>query len=476
MLNLEVGTSSTSFPLGSIEVRPRERVLQRGPKVVTVEPLVMQLLVGLSSRAGALVSRRDLFELCWGSAPVGDDSLNRIVAVLRQAIKRTGANEVRVETIPGAGYVLRFAPGSVDGSNGDATRQVQLALDASRDSWRLGLPQPDYLCLEQLRLACALDPSNASVWGALALTFRHAAEYDHPAAAANHVRECEAAAHRALAIDPDQPEARTALVSVVPLFGHWGEARNKLLTILERSPDCVVAAQDLATLEMATGRVRAGKILRDRLRAADPLAATICYKSVYMHWSVGDLTGMDHIADRASQLWPTHPAVWMVRLWTLAYTGRVSVALAMLADTVARPQVPAPAMQFLREVLEAVACGAPHAIEQAVSASKRLALTGPANANAALFALGLMDRSDEAFAVAEGLYFGTGVGPVPTRHTAAEPSLNEQHRRLTQILFTPVFGRWRDDPRFMAICDRIGLCRYWEEEGLTPDFALRPRC
>ena len=474
MPNLEVGPSTASFSLGRLEVRPRERVLQHGSTMITTEPLVMQLLVGLSRRAGSLVTRRDLFDLCWGSTPVGDDSLNRAIAMLRRALQKAGADEVRIETIPGTGYVLRLAANPV-ATNADALSagQVQQAIRAGQDSWRLGLPAPDHLCIEQLRLACSLEPANARAWGWLALSLRHAAEYGEPAAVADHLRECEAAAGRALALEPTQPEARTALVSVVPLLGHWATARSQLLAILQQSPDCMVAAQDLATLEMATGRVREGKRIRDQLRAADPLAAVTCYKSVYQHWSVGDLVGMDHIADSAIQLWPTHPAVWMARLWTLAFTGRAVSARVMLDDRAVRPAVPPPALAFLRQVIHAVADGSLALCEEVASASRTLALSGPANANAALFALSLVDRSDDAFAVAEGIFLGTGVGPVPLRHTEAELSLNEQHRRLTQILFTPVFARWLDDPRFMSLCERIGLKRYWEDEGLTPDFLLQ---
>lgn len=468
MPNTGTCAASADFELGSIRVRPRARVIEAASRSVTVEPLVMQLLVALSRRAGQLVTRREIFALCWGTAPAGDDSLNRIVAVLRKALQGVGGNAVRIETVPSAGYVLRLAH-DLRGVGPDANRdaQVQRAIDGGFDSWRLALPEPDHLAIEQLRGACALAPSNARAWGMLALLCRHAAEYGGPAAVSDYVRECEAAAKCATALDPQQPEALTALVSVVPLFGGWTAAREQLVRILDVTPDSVVAAQDLATLEMATGRIRAGKALRDRLVASDPLAAVFCYKSVYQHWAVGDLLGMDHVADRAMQLWPTHPAVWMVRLWTLAYTGRVPAALDMLDDRVSRPDTPAVVLTFLRHVLTALHSGE---IDAATEASVRVARTGPANAMAALFALRLLDRPDDLFEVAEAYYVRCGSGPVPVRHTDSELSLNEQHRRLTQVLFMPVFAGLRADKRFMAICERTGLCRHWIESGIRPDF------
>lgn len=464
----------SEFDIGTLRVRPRERVVQSELATLTLEPLVMQLLLILSRRAGQLVSRRALFELCWGEAPVGDDSLNRLIAVLRKALQSTTGGTLKIETVAGAGYVLRLSgseAGNAAGHDDDA--EVRRAISAAFDSWRLGLPEPDHLTLERLRRACAIDPANARAWGMLALLCRHAAEYAEPGATVEFVRDCEHAVRQATILDPGQAEALTALIGVVPLFGRWANGRNRLLEILRRTPHCLAAADELAVLEMATGRVRVAKEIRDSLLVDDPLSASFCYKSIYQHWSVGDLVGMDHVGDRAIQLWPTHPAVWLARMWTLAHTDRVTAAMAMLDDAAVRPGVPAPALAFFRQVLIAAADGGQALVEQAVAASKRVALTGPANALASMFALNLLDRHDEAFAVAEGYYLRSGAGPVPVRHTKAEMSLNEQHRRLTQILFTPVFGTLRTEPRFLSLCDRIGLSRYWDENDLEPDFLSR---
>ncbi len=460
------GSRNANIELGNLTICPGERQVRSDAATVTVEPLVMQLLVLLSRRAGQLVSRRDIFAECWGESPVGEDSLNRIVAIARKVLTQTAGAGIRIETVPGAGYVLRLS-----GDDAAATPdQSRAAIDAAVDSWRMGLPEPDHLRLELLRRACLQESGNALAWGMLALLARHAAEYDTAPAVQHHVSECERAAARALALDPAQPEARTALICVVPLFGRWAEGRRQLQKILGGAPNCFAAREELAVLEMATGRVRASMEMRAQLLSADPLAACYSHKAIYQLWSIGRITEMDHVGDRAMQLWPSHPAIWMARLWSLAYTDRVAAAGAMVEDSTTRPAMPAPALEFLRQVFRGLAECSNAAREHIVAASHGAARTGPANALAAMFALSLIDRRDDVFSLAEAYYLRAGNAPVPIGHTSAEPSLNEQHRRVTQILFTPVFDKWRHEDRFLSLCDRIGLNDYWEQTGLVPDF------
>jgi len=462
--------SELELVIGSVRVRPRERVVETPTASVTVEPLVMQLLVALTRRAGQLVTRREIFARCWGDAPVGDDSLNRIVAALRKALQRVAASWITVETVPATGYVLRLVPRAGEPAIADQDAEdVRHATEAALDSWRKGLPEPDHLRLELLRRACALQPDNAQAHGLLALLCRLAAEYAEPGTASIYVAECEASARRALTLDSRQPDALTALASVEPLMGRWLDARARLMAIREVHGKHPAATHDLAIVEMATGRVRAAKELMDGLLAADPLAPCYCYKSIYQHRSIGDLAGLDRVADRAIQLWPTHPAVWTARFWTLAYTQRAKAAMNMLADAAVRPDLPPPALGFMRQALLA-AVGEAAERTAALAASITIAGAGPAQAIASLFSAGLLQSREAIFEIAEAYYFRTGKVPVPMRHTAHELSVNDQHRRVTQILFTPVFEGMRDDPRFLSLCHRAGLSSYWDATGLRPDF------
>jgi DNA-binding winged helix-turn-helix (wHTH) protein len=457
------------FNLGAVHVRPSARAIESSKGCFPTEPLVMQLLVELSRKAGRVVTRREIFESCWGAAPVGDDSLNRIVAALRRTLSMADGGTILIETIPGAGYTLRLRTDGT-GLNGATQGEVDHAIQEGLDSVRAGLPEPDNLRLEMLRRAVLLDPGSAAAWGMHALLCRYAAEYAEPSEVAEFVAECQSSARRALRLDDEQHDALVALATVAPIFGRWLEARTALMRIVDKSPNAFVANHELVICDMATGRVRAAVDRTDSLIAADPLAACMFYKGIYQHWSAGDLLGMDQLGERGMHLWPTHPAIWTARLWTFAFTDRIEAALDMLQDEHGRPALPQPMLHLLNTVITAASQGSGEAAERAAVAARQAAATGPARAITALFALGLLHRVDDAFAVAEAYYLRHGAGPVPLRPTDGEPAINDLHRRVTQILFTPACAEMREDPRFLPLCERAGLTAYWQQTGLQPDF------
>jgi hypothetical protein len=127
-------------------------------------------------------------------------------------------------------------------------------------------------------------------------------------------------------------------------------------------------------------------------------------------------------------------------------------------------------LHLLKTVLAAASNGNRDEVERAAQAARDAVASGPARAITALFAFGLLHQLDDAFAVAEAYYLREGAGPVPVRRTAGEPTINDLHRRVTQILFTPACAEMRADPRFLTLCKRAGLAAYWEKTGLQPDF------
>ncbi len=457
--------------VGSVVISPALRSISGPDGRATLEPQMMQVLLSLAERPGALVTREQLLERCWGSTVVGDDSLNRAIAGIRRAARKAVGKALEIETVAGAGYSLIVQPRPIETAAAHRAESVEQAMAEGWRSWRLGLPQPDTVTIERLRTAVAQAPHRADAWAMLALVLRHAAEHGDGCNRARDVEDCQAASEQALAIEPGEATARTALVSLAPLFGDWLPRRRQLLAILEDAPTNFPAIHDMAILEMATGRPSAAVPMIEKLLEQEPLAAILHYKRVYHLWTLGRLGEMDQVGDRAMQLWPRHPAIWMARFWSLAFTDRPHHAREQLLDGAVRPNMPETALRLLRQTVDSlIHPDDSEARRVAIGANLAAASQGPAQSAAAIIHLSGLGAVEEAFEVAEGYLCRSGPIAVGVHKTQSDPSITDQHRRVTQLLFIPVTQSLRASNRFEGLCHSIGLGSYWEAEALTPDW------
>ena len=95
-----------SFDVGGWRVTPDEGVLSRDGRSERLEPLAMQVLVYLASRAGEVVSRSDLEEAVWKGGVVSYDSVTSTVIKLRKALGDDARKPTYITTIPKRGYQL----------------------------------------------------------------------------------------------------------------------------------------------------------------------------------------------------------------------------------------------------------------------------------------------------------------------------------------------------------------------------------
>jgi len=103
------------FQLGGHTVRPASCDVLSADGRAVLQPRVMQVLVAMARRRGAVLSRDDLIAQCWEGRVVGDDAVNRSMAILRKLSRRLGG--FSVETIKRVGYSLVCAddPDPADG-------------------------------------------------------------------------------------------------------------------------------------------------------------------------------------------------------------------------------------------------------------------------------------------------------------------------------------------------------------------------
>lgn len=493
------------FRLGDTLIAPASREVRGPGGQAMIEPRVMQVLLALIDAAGAVVTRDDLIRICWRGQIVGEDAINRAVAGVRRVASVQAAGGFAVETITRTGYRLtgtviatedaagavapRTPPGvprrlllggaaaglALAGAatyalwpDGNAQRAAELA-DQARLALNEDVPEGAAQGIALLRQALALQPRDAALWGRLALAWVSAAEGARSGDAAAAVQNCELAAARALALDPVQPDARTALIALRASYGDWLAVERKLRAVLADAPSNDAAAGELAATLQAVGRSREAGLLVDGLAARQPLSPLYQYRHVFLLWSQGWLGEADRTADRAFALWPRHPGVWSARLWLMGCTGRTGLALAQLDDVETRPVgMTAAAVDLLRTSFEAIQTRLPATVQAAVDACMAAAMTGPPIS--AIMVLSALGRLDEAFTVANGYMLRRGPSLMPLSPRPGQAGMTDERRRHSQLFFIPVTAPLRADPRFLALCRDCGLVDYWRQSGHWADF------
>ncbi len=108
------GAKVEAFSVGQCRVVPARNVIARGENRVSLEPKVMQVLLGLKMRSGDVVERITLLDEIWNDDEAADDSLTRAISLLRKAFGRLDEGSY-IETIPKRGY--RLVPTGPDATN-----------------------------------------------------------------------------------------------------------------------------------------------------------------------------------------------------------------------------------------------------------------------------------------------------------------------------------------------------------------------
>ena len=89
----------------------------------------------------------------------------------------------------------------------------------------------------------------------------------------------------------------------------------------------------------------------------------------------------------------------------------------------------------------------------------------------AVMILAALGEVDTSFDIADGFLLWRGK-IVRQGQGTREITNDAAWRTGVQWLFTPPCASMRADPRFLALCDGIGLREYWRRRGLRPDYLL----
>src|SRR5215212_9974675 len=90
--------------LGPFQLDTGTRLLLRGGAPVALGPRVVAVLQALVARAGAPVSKEELFRAAWPGLAVEDSNLTVQIAALRRALAEGEDGARWIETLPRRGY------------------------------------------------------------------------------------------------------------------------------------------------------------------------------------------------------------------------------------------------------------------------------------------------------------------------------------------------------------------------------------
>lgn len=495
-----------SFRLGAVEVRPatRELVGPRGREVL--EPRVMQVLVALARAGGGFLTRDDLTRSCWDGRVVGEDAITRVVSRLRRATEGVGRDGWTLETVTKVGY--RLVPADHDPaaavtapSPRAAAPSRRLALAAAAGAgvaalgggalwWRArtpaippkarelyvrgsealrpGLPETNSQAQGFLREAVVEAPDWAEAWGALARAYTGALAYTPPQQQAGVFAQAEAAARRALELDPDDPQGLAALALLAPTYRNWAKAEalyNRALAGGAAPPGIEFV---YARLLAEVGRMKDCVVRAQAAVAGDEFATWNHYMLGIGLWSAGRVEEADRAVGKALARWPRHYVFWFLQQNILAFSGRADRAVAMGEDRANWPiNIPTPDVEIHLLTARALASGSRADTDAAAAAYLAAARRGVGYAENAVLSLPALGRLDDAFAVARALYFGEGFPMQEQRFASGRFDIAK--RRRTHMLFMPPTRSLRADPRFPRLVADLGIADYWKTTGKGPD-------
>lgn len=486
----------SDFAIGAAVVSPSARTVSGPGGIADVEPRVMQVLVALAEAQGWVVTRDTLFRRCWGSPNVGEDSLNRAIASVRRLATGVGADSFVVETIPRTGYRLSIVGHTrhADPVHGWSRREVAggalaLAGLCAIGAWgafksaqdhefdRLLQGAADALWDDNqfdpqrsLRLAesaVRLRPGDPRGLGLLALAQTYFAEVAPPQSSTRAVALAGATAQRALAINSREPNALFAMYhlegSILPLWSR----DQRLRQILAADPSNQGAIHELAVLLQSAGYSRESWAWSERGLALQPMSQLFLAGRALKLWIFGRVGEADKVIDQLRSLFPESAWVWWVRFVIYALTNRPLAARAMLTGNPSMLGAPEAAMWH--SALDALSQRSPQAIVVARESCIAAARLSADLAGTAAMIMSQLGDLDSAFAIANGFLLSRGA--IVRTATGAEGDKADAPARMnTQWLFSPPCEAMRRDPRFIRLCEAIGLTQYWRRRGVEPDY------
>jgi DNA-binding winged helix-turn-helix (wHTH) protein/Tfp pilus assembly protein PilF len=352
-------------------------------------------------------------------------------------------------------------------------RQREPALEARRLHERAALLSREALpgqirqSVSYLERAVRLDPTYGAGWGALALGYSHLIGEVSDAEQTSLPDRIRNAAARAFELDGGNADAELALISVVPRFRNWTDTEARLRALVRDHPQHWLAHGRLAMLLYQVGRLSEGVEQHRAALAIEPMLP-IAYASLIRNLSaLGRVQEADATVEKAAQLWPTHPMLWIVTFEHYLYSGRPRAASGFASNSATLPSGFGPPQVDRRlRLAKALETGTTADVDAALAEHVSIALADTDAIPMAVPVFAALGQDDLVFDSLDRYLLDRG----PFESRVRRPDVVD---RSTDMLFALPLSRHRQTPRFESLVTAIGMDAYWRSAGAVPDYRRR---
>jgi len=353
--------------------------------------------------------------------------------------------------------------------NGSVPAEVKALMVQGRLAQMQGNYEGQTQAIASFQRIVSVAPSFADGWAALALAYRDSAQ-SRPQHENEKLREqTRYAAQRALEIDPENGLAEAMIAASVPHRRGLFQMEHGLRRALRTDPKDEILALVLSSVLRQGGRANEAVEVLKTLRTR-PLLPVQYYNIAHALWAANRTVELERLIGDAEKLYPAQPTVWFLRLELWGFSRSPERAEALLRDRAKRPAFLSDTeVQIYLKTMGAVKSQQSDDDEGVLSAWMERARQGTVFAEDAIQYASLLGRLDEAFELANAYYFGEGFRVPDVTAPGANDFLISDERE-TALLFEPPVRLMREDKRFSALAERLGLEDYWRQANVVPDF------